>query len=206
MIAVGPPDRYGVRLVLDGGQATPITIEPFSHGQFAVCEQRSYRSAHQDLQAALAAAIILHEARLSGQTHNGGSINLRGDPLSHQDNTRKLREAKGTPEADFQRRVIELAQAMGWMVVAFRPAQMRSGKWATPVQGHKGSPDLLLARDGVVWLWELKSDKGRQNEEQRAWAEAIGSSYRLLRPDDWDTIVRLLGGETGECGEDEIGI
>ena len=49
-------------------------------------------------------------------------------------------------EAALQNAVIELAKLYGWKVHHTRPAQMPSGKWATPIQGHAGFPDLVLVR------------------------------------------------------------
>jgi hypothetical protein len=56
-------------------------------------------------------------------------------------------------EADFQRTVIQTAMVYGWRVSHQRPAQVRTGRWATAITGHPGLPDLVLARDGVVLLF-----------------------------------------------------
>lgn len=98
----------------------------------------------------------------------------------------------GISEAQFQNRVIAAAKLHGWKVSHFRPALQRSGKWSTPVQGHTGFPDLILARDGVVIHAELKTNKGRLNAAQREWAAAIGESYRLWRPRDWEDVLAEL--------------
>ncbi|WIX75984.1 hypothetical protein QRX50_31490 [Amycolatopsis carbonis] len=100
-------------------------------------------------------------------------------------------------EDQFQDRVMKTAKAYGWMVVHFRKAMRQSGKYSTPVQGDNGSPDLLLARNGVVLWAELKSDTGRLSPEQTEWRDAIGDGcWRLWRPRDWDTLVlpELAGG------------
>jgi len=77
------------------------------------------------------------------------------------------------------------------MVAHFRPAQVREGKWLTPMQGHKGFPDLVLARKGEVVFAELKSAKGKVTAEQRSWLNALGGGY-LWRPADWSEIQEVL--------------
>lgn len=99
-------------------------------------------------------------------------------------------------ESDLQKVIVDYAILHRWMCHHSRPARMQSGKWATPLQGHKGLPDLILARDGVVIFAELKAERGRVSPEQRQWLEAIGcgSSHACFvwRPSDWPTIVEIL--------------
>lgn len=92
-------------------------------------------------------------------------------------------------EEDFQSRVIDLALRAGWMVTHFRPAQTRSGRWATPLEGHKGFPDLVLARRHVVLFRELKRDHENPSPEQQLWLEALGPVAAVWRPRDWETDV-----------------
>ena len=94
-------------------------------------------------------------------------------------------------EAQFTETVIELAKFHGWMVSHFRPAWTERG-WRTPLQGHKGFPDITLARNGVVLIVELKTIKGKTTKEQQRWAEAIGEQYRLWRPSDLEEIKEAL--------------
>lgn len=94
-------------------------------------------------------------------------------------------------EADFQRQVIELALWMGWKVHHTRPAQYQSGRWATPIQGQPGFPDLVLARGGVVIFAELKSAKGRLSEDQRSWVNTLPNAY-VWRPSDIEEIKEIL--------------
>jgi hypothetical protein len=90
--------------------------------------------------------------------------------------------------------VIELAQYRGWRVVHYRPAVAgrASQRYLTALQGHKGAPDLILARRGVVHLWELKRQRGIVTPEQRAWLAELGEHGRIMRPADWPEIYRLL--------------
>jgi hypothetical protein len=90
--------------------------------------------------------------------------------------------------------VIEAARILGWKVAHFRPARTRYG-WATAVQGDgAGFPDLVLARDRIVYV-ELKTARGRLHETQKAWIEwltAAGCEAHVWRPDDW-TAGRIDG-------------
>jgi hypothetical protein len=94
-------------------------------------------------------------------------------------------------EDDLQERIIEAAEANGWRVVHHRPAKTAKG-WRTAVQGHAGFPDLVLARDGVVIVAELKSRTGRPSADQKRWLAALGVHARLWRPADWPAIEKEL--------------
>lgn len=106
-------------------------------------------------------------------------------------------------ETDFQTWVINTARGFGWRVTHFRPAktgrQRRNKRgqlvdvWVTALQGDKGFPDLVLARDGVSLHPELKSQDGNLDDDQKAWRDALGESWRLWRPADRDEIERELG-------------
>ena len=107
-------------------------------------------------------------------------------------------------EAMFQQTVIELARLNGWLVHHTRPALNRSGKWATPIQGDPGFPDLVLARGGELLIVELKSQKGELTPGQFEWlttlaaVEAAVGPEKLIvgifvwKPSMWDSIERTL--------------
>lgn len=95
-------------------------------------------------------------------------------------------------EDDFQQRVMDTARLCGWKVTHFRPVKLPSGRWATPLQGDAGLPDLVLARDGVVLLAELKSDTGKPTAEQAQWLAAAGPHGRLWAPRDWPAVEAEL--------------
>lgn len=97
-------------------------------------------------------------------------------------------------ENDFKRRVIDTAMLYGWRVCHFRPARTRRG-WATPIEGHAGMPDLVLAKGGRVLLVELKSDTGRVEPEQRKWLDASGANGLLWAPRDWPQALAILSGQ-----------
>jgi hypothetical protein len=101
---------------------------------------------------------------------------MRGKPMS---------------EDDLKQVVIQTAHLYGWLVTHFRVAQTARG-WRTPLEGDKGFPDLVLARDGVVLIPELKAQRGRVAPEQVTWGKALGDCYRLWRPSDIPAIVEEL--------------
>lgn len=94
-------------------------------------------------------------------------------------------------EEDLQNRILQTAELYGWRCAHFRPARTAKG-WRTPMSGHPGFPDLVLSRDGVVILAELKSRRGRTSPDQDLWLEALGQHARLWRPADWPAIQNEL--------------
>lgn len=97
-------------------------------------------------------------------------------------------------EDDLKDWVIELAQRLGWRVVHFRPARTtRSARgWATVYDGDRGFPDLVLARDGVIIVAELKAQRGTFGPGQREWLAALGDRAVVWRPGDRDEILAVL--------------
>jgi hypothetical protein len=100
-----------------------------------------------------------------------------------------------TPEADFQRAIIQLAQLKGWRVAHFRKAQNGKGQWRTPVAADgKGFPDLVLVRDRVIFA-ELKTDRGTLTPDQTEWQHALaraGAIAAVWRPREWNAIAEVL--------------
>jgi len=98
-------------------------------------------------------------------------------------------------EAALQNAVIELAKLYGWKVHHTRPAQMPSGRWATPIQGHAGFPDLVLVRPPDTIFVELKSAIGKTSDKQDEWIAALqaaGQEVHVWRPRDSTTIKQRL--------------
>ena len=100
-------------------------------------------------------------------------------------------------ESDFQRTVIEMAQALGWWVVHFRASMNARGQWMTAVQGDGvGWPDLFLVRPPRLKLVELKLDGGELAVAQQGWREVLilvpFLEYELWTPSMWDEIVEDL--------------
>jgi hypothetical protein len=73
---------------------------------------------------------------------------------------------------------------------------MGSGRWATPIQGHAGFPDLLLARRDVVRVVELKRKPNRVEPEQHAWIDALRAAGITTEicwcPEGMDDFIRTL--------------
>lgn len=124
-----------------------------------------------------------------------------------------MTRARGRPkinEAAFMAQVLAYARRSGWFVHHSRPAVDRRGRWATPIAGDAGLPDLVMARGGRVVFLELKGDGGRLDPPQVAWAQALLNepptfrpargrayhegpfAYMVAWPDDWDEVEALL--------------
>ena len=99
-------------------------------------------------------------------------------------------------ESAFQNKVIDIARLNGWLVHHTRPAQVRAGKWATPVTGDIGLPDLILAhpKRGLIFA-ELKTEIGRLTPGQKKWVATLhdaGVEIYVWRPSMMDDIIRTL--------------
>lgn len=91
-------------------------------------------------------------------------------------------------EPQLQVSILDLAKLKGILVHHCRAAIMRSGKWATPVQGNAGFTDLVLSGPGGVVFAELKSDNTQPTDAQMRWLgmlEAGGAEVYLWRPEHW---------------------
>jgi hypothetical protein len=104
-------------------------------------------------------------------------------------------------EAQFQRTVIEAAQALGWLCYHTHDSRRSAA----------GFPDLVLVRDRVLFV-ELKTERGKLSGAQEQWRDAIvgairrwttkqGAAYYaapfqwcLWRPSNWSTIEEVLRG------------
>lgn len=75
-------------------------------------------------------------------------------------------------EADLQDAIVEAAMMLGWKVMHTRPARTGKG-WRTPLQGHRGFPDLVLLRPPRLIFAELKSLSGKLTPEQEGWLDAL---------------------------------
>jgi len=100
-------------------------------------------------------------------------------------------------ESEFQAQVIDIARLRGWMVMHQRPAQIRTGRWITAVQGDAGFPDLVLARahHGDLIFAELKKEGGRVSPLQKAWIRTLigtGAEAYIWYPSDLPQIITRL--------------
>ena len=93
-------------------------------------------------------------------------------------------------EAQFQQAVVDLARGLGWLVMHLPIITTPRKK----LYDNLGFPDLVLARAGVVHIWEMKAEGNFPEDEQKDWLLATGG--RVLWPSDWDAIAALLSGES----------
>jgi len=57
----------------------------------------------------------------------------------------------------------------------------------------RGIPDLLVAINGVTWLIEIKSKKGKENDLQIEWAENWRGARAVVRDTQGvETVVKLM--------------
>jgi hypothetical protein len=98
-------------------------------------------------------------------------------------------------EADLQAAVMDIARLFGWRSCHFRPAQTAKG-WRTPIEGDKGFPDCVLARDDRLVFAELKSATGKLTPDQVEWIDRLAhvrsTEMYVFRPTDLDDIARVL--------------
>ena len=89
-------------------------------------------------------------------------------------------------EAQFQEEVVRVARGLGWLVMHLPIITTPRKK----LYDNLGFPDLVLARAGVVHIWELKAEKGLPTTLQCEWLLATGG--KVFWPSDWDEIAVLL--------------
>ena len=102
-------------------------------------------------------------------------------------------------EAEWLTLLMEYALLQRWRVTHFRPAWTARG-WQTPIQGHRGFPDLVCVRPPRIEFIELKTRTGRLSPEQKQWIEDLEGCYprnpfigvRVWTPDDWDSARYVL--------------
>lgn len=111
------------------------------------------------------------------------------------------RQYREMSEAQWQKQVTNLAEALGYSYVHFRAARTQHG-WRVPMSGPlgKGWPDLTIVGRGRRIHVELKSEQGKVSAEQEWVHEQIrsnGGECYVWRPSDIDEVVRVLLGKQG---------
>lgn len=90
-------------------------------------------------------------------------------------------------ERELQDWIVAAARLLGWRVAHYRPARTAHG-WRTPVSyDGRGLPDLLLARDRIVFA-EIKVGRNRLSPEQTTWLEVLreaGVEAHVWTDKDW---------------------
>lgn len=101
-----------------------------------------------------------------------------------------------TPEPDwdeprFQRWLVATARANGWRV---RIMDQRGRPGWRGQAADKGLPDLLMAKDRVVWM-ELKAKGGKLRPDQVEWIAALREAkaeVHVVDPTDWEFIMSAI--------------
>jgi len=97
-------------------------------------------------------------------------------------------------ERDFSAQIEDLLRIYNWVWCHFRPARTKHG-WVTALSGYPGFPDYFAVKEGVMLIFELKSDKGKVTEYQRLWHDELkkaGKEVLIFRPGDIEEIARIL--------------
>ncbi len=87
-------------------------------------------------------------------------------------------------EKEWRRQVLQLADTLGW----------KSYFTFISKGSSHGFPDLVLARDRVVFL-ELKREKGKLTDQQKVWLRALlaaGQDAFVVRPRDLESLAAVL--------------
>jgi len=113
-------------------------------------------------------------------------------------------------EREWQAQVLHLARLYRWRVHHCRPALRASGRYSTPIQGHPGFPDLVLAKAGRVIYAELKTDatSSKLTDEQAAWRDvllAAGVEWFCWRPRHLEEVRETLAPITGWQTAESVG-
>jgi hypothetical protein len=88
-------------------------------------------------------------------------------------------------EAAFMAQVIKFAKSRGWACYHVHDSR----------HSEPGFPDLVVVKRPRVIFAELKSDRGKVTQAQRAWIDelrACGQEVYIWRPHHWQQIQKLL--------------
>ena len=93
---------------------------------------------------------------------------------------------KATTEAQYQKQIVDLAEACGWLV------------WHDndPRRNSAGLPDLLMVRGPVLLFIEVKTEKGKVSPEQEAFIGRLKQvkyvHADVVRPRHFEQIAQVL--------------
>ena len=92
----------------------------------------------------------------------------------------------GLSEKVFMERLMTYARKNGWRV--FHDLDSR--------KNEEGFLDILMTNGRVIYLVELKSEKGKVSKKQQAWIDDLESSVthevRVWRPSDYKAFVEVI--------------
>lgn len=91
--------------------------------------------------------------------------------------------------------IVAAATMLGYRVHAARRARSKES-WRTPIKGHVGFPDLVIAGHGTLIVRELKRRPNKVEPEQQAWLDTLRiagiDAHVLWVPEEQDGFIRLL--------------
>jgi hypothetical protein len=111
-------------------------------------------------------------------------------------------------ESQFQNYLVRVAKESGWLVHHTRTARSESGRYLTPIQGHKGFPDLVLVHrlHPIIVFAELKRQGGALKPDQRVWLALLSRCNRtegiwvcLWKPKIMEDVVAYLTDTAGKA-------
>jgi hypothetical protein len=105
-------------------------------------------------------------------------------------------------ERELQKAGIELLHRFGYLVAHFRPAQVRQGRWVTPVDADgAGFPDVVAIKGERLLAIELKVGRNKPTDAQHLWLERFravpGCRSLIITEKNMDFLERVAkGGES----------
>jgi hypothetical protein len=114
------------------------------------------------------------------------------------DEYRRRRDASMT-EAQLQGAIVERADVTGRLVFHDPDLHKCPGCGRVNSDGRRrGFPDLVIPVPPILFLWELKTMKGKVRPDQERWLDELAKcqvvSSGLIRPVDLEEALELLGG------------
>jgi Holliday junction resolvase len=69
----------------------------------------------------------------------------------------------------------------------------------------KGVPDLLVAKQGVTWLVEVKQPKGKQNLQQEEWVEKWAGCWAVVKDEAGvENLVLIMQNQAARMAETDL--
>ena len=102
-------------------------------------------------------------------------------------------------EKDFQKWVTDNATLLGWKWAHFRDSrrQIAPGQFVGDVQAA-GFPDLVLVKDQLIYMVEIKKQSGKLTSAQEEWQAVLAPTpviHEVWRPSDRERILYILSGD-----------
>jgi hypothetical protein len=113
-----------------------------------------------------------------------------------------IKAKRNQPEADFRRKLMQMARLLGYRAVHFKTSLTAKGQHLTTYEGDgKGYPDVFLGRPAaadrparLIWV-ETKAGKNPATPEQKEYLEYLrgcGAEAYLWSERNWGEAVEVL--------------